>query len=909
MKHLALLLFLSLVTVFCFGQLDELNQRILNWNSINTDRPREKLFIHYDKPFYRINDTIWLKGYLLTANENLGSDSSRIAYIEIINAQDEVIKRVSTPCYGGNFYSNITLSQDDFKQGNYLLRAYTKWMRNFGDALFFESRFKIIDPSSGEWAIAFKEFQFQNNRLSLSANLKNRENQTLSNKRVNIRLRSNKKDLFQTRMTTDYSGNLFIDTLLTNVPEKKDLVFQIFDKGNLLVQAPVKSNDKQYVDLQFLPEGGTFIAGKEQKLGFKALNVYGKGTEVKGVIKNSKGQEVTSFASAFKGMGVVSFTPELNQLYTAFLENGSMFSLPSPQPSGTLLRVTDDGDSLAIKVDASPDLAGKRFFIVASMRGLIHARGSLRPPYELKIAKKVFSSGVVHITLYDETAKPVNERSVFVWHNDALKLNLSSHKPAYGIKDSVQLALKVTDVNNGYIPGHFSMAVIDTSQVSVAENMENLLSYMLLSSDLKGTIEEPYYYIKNSRSAATDALMLTQGWVSYNWDNSSWAYQHETAFAVTGKVSNIFNKPFKNSSVTLFGKEGWRDAFFLDTVTNDEGVFTFANFPEFTKDSVSLVIRALNKKGKAFNVGIDLEPPTYPLYSSEKIAFSGDNILFDTIAKQYINTRTKMVEQMKAEGNFLQEVVVTAKARIPGSKNLNENGGSDETITEKMLDKTPKETLLDVLKAKVTGFRLGTPPKSFQWCYLINSNVVRFIIDGVDLHFFYQPTAATFNDYLLFLDSYLKYFSAEDIKGIEIMNRPQYNSAYKASYLTPAERMNSSPVTVDFSFVEITTKTGQGPFLKKTPGMYLYKPLAPVFGKQFYSPRYSLPEEKTIFPDLRSTVYWNPEIITNEKGEANVSFYTSESKGGYVIVLQGVGFNGGMGVLSMPLNVMGEIKK
>lgn len=908
MKHLALLLFLSLVTVFCFGQLDKLDQRIINWDSINTDRPREKLFIHYDKPFYKINDTIWLKGYLLTANENVGSDSSRIAYVEIINAQDEIVKRISTPCYGGNFYSNITLSQDDYKQGNYLLRAYTNWMRNFGDSLFFESRFKIIDPASGEWAIAFKEFQFQNNRLSLAANLKNKENQTLSNKRVSVRLRSNKKDVFQTRITTDYSGNLFMDTLLNNIPEKKDLVFQIYDKGNLLVQAPVKANDKQYVDLQFLAEGGTFIEGKEQKLGFKAVNVYGKGTDVKGMIKDSKGKEVTGFASAFKGMGVVSFTPQLNEAYTAFLENGSSFPLPLAQPAGTLLRVTDDGDSLRIKIDASPDLVGKRLFIVASMRGLAYARGRLKPPYELKIARKVFASGVVHFTLYDDAGRPVNERSVFIWHDDALQLNLSAHKPAYGIKDSVQLTLKVSDHNSEYIPGHFSMAVIDTSQVSVVENAENLLSYILLSSDLKGTLEEPYYYIKNARSAAADALMLTQGWVSYNWDNKSWDYAHESAFTVTGKVSNIFNKPFKNSSVTLFGKEGWRDAFFLDTVTNNEGIFTFANFPDFTNDSVSLVIRALNKNKKAFNVGIDLEPPTYPSYSSEKVAYSGDNILFDTIAKQYINTRTKMVEQMKAEGNFLQEVVVTAKTRIPGSKNLND-GGADETITEKVLDKMPKETLLDVLKKQVTGFRQGSPPRSLEQCYLVQQNIARFVIDGVDLHFFYQPTSANLNDYLLFLDSYLKYFSAEDIKGIEVMNKPRYNSAYKTRFLTPAEIMNSSPATIDFSFVEITTKTGQGPFAKKTPGMFLYKPLAPVFGRQFYSPRYSSPEEKTVFPDMRSTVYWNPEVVTNEKGEANVSFYTSESKGGCLVILQGVGFNGGMGVLTMPLNVMVEAKK
>ncbi len=907
MKYFTLLVCLSLITFCCFGQLDELNKKIVNWDDINTTRPREKLFIHYDKPFYTINDTIWLKGYLLTASEHVGSDSSRIAYVEVVNADGEIMKRISTPCFDGNFFSNIALPADDFKQGNYLLRGYTNWMRNFGDSLFFESRFKIVDPSAGEWAIAFKQLQFQNNRLSLAANLKNKDNQTMSNRRITIRLRSNKKDLYRARMVTDYSGNLYMDTLLTNTAGNKDLVFEIYDKNNLLMQVPVKANDKQYIDLQFLPEGGTFIAGKEQKLGFKALNMYGKGVDVKGVIKDSKGIEVRAFASVFKGMGIVSFTPRVNEVYTAFLENGASFQLPTPQPSGTVLRVADDGDSLIIKVEASADLSGNKFFILASMKGLAHARGRLKTPYELKIAKTVFSSGVVHITLFDEAGRPVNERSVFIWHDDALKLSLSPHKPEYGIKDSVQLTLKVSDKNNVFIPGHFSMAVIDSSQVKATENAENLLSYMLMSSDLKGSIEDPGYYIKNPQSAATDALMLTQGWVSYNWNYDNWAYAHETAFAVTGKVSNMFNKPFKNSSVTLFGKQGWRDAFLMDTVTNDEGIFTFANFPEFTNDSVSLVIRALNKKGKAFNVGIDLEPPTFPTYNSEKLALPADNILFDTITKQYINTQAKMIEQLKAEGNVLKEVVVTSKVRIPGSKNLNSDGGADETISEKVLDKMPKETLLDALKKTVTGFYMKAMPKTHEWAYFINSNVVRFIIDGVDLHFFFDTTTrASLNDYVFFLDTYLKYFSAEDIKGIEVMNRPKYNSAYKSSYLTPAEMINSSPVTVDFSFIEITTKTGQGPFVKKTPGLYLYKPLAPVFGKQFYSPKYASPEDKTLFPDMRSTVYWNPEVVTNDKGEATVSFYTSESKSGCTIVVQGVGFNGGMGVLNMPLNVRGN---
>ncbi|MBL0358042.1 MAG: hypothetical protein IPP72_14740 [Chitinophagaceae bacterium] len=61
------------------------------------------------------------------------------------------MKRVVTYCADGIFYSNIKLNESDFKQGTYLLRAYTNYLRNFGDSLFFESRFTIINPGNKEW--------------------------------------------------------------------------------------------------------------------------------------------------------------------------------------------------------------------------------------------------------------------------------------------------------------------------------------------------------------------------------------------------------------------------------------------------------------------------------------------------------------------------------------------------------------------------------------------------------------------------------------------------------------------------------------------------------------------------------------------------------------------------------------
>lgn len=888
------------------AQFTKLISRLEQNTTTNLNTPREKLFIHYDRPFYKVKDTMWMKGYLLSASENSITDSTGIAYIEIINAANEVVKRTAAPCYWGRFQSSIVLKEDDFPQGSYLLRAYTNWMRNFGDSTFFESRFTIINPVSGDWNARIEQLSLTGNRIIIDASLTANNLQPIARKKIGIRVRSKSHALLKLQAITDAEGNLFIDTLLKNYASGKSLSVEISDKEDLKLQVPVSAAGQSAIDLQFLPEGGSFIAGKQRLLGFKALNSYGKGIDIKGVIKNGQGQEVARFASVHKGMGAVAFIPQAGETYTAYPDKGQPVKLPEATTSGTALHVVNDesDDSVRISIDGTPDLSGKRFFFAAASKGIIFAEGPVRiavKEHNLGIAKKVLPSGIATFTLYDSLMRPVNERSVFIWHKDPLQLSLVSNKETYRKKDSVSLRLTVKDIHNKNNGGSFSIAVIDTSQVSVNKLSENLLTYMLLSADLKGVVEDPYYYFQDPAPGAADALLLTQGWVHYEWQPANFKYSREAAYTITGKATNIFNKPFSNTKVTLFGKVGKEGLLAMDTTTDKNGIFTFTHFPYFANDSVSLAIAAVNKKGKAFNVGVELNEPKFPPYTGGGTLFDRQNILLDTATAQFVNKQTAMRKLIKKNGEYLDEVVVKTNALIPGSKNLNKNGGADQVINEKILQQTPKATLLDVLNKQVKGFRIGSPPKRTALMYMVYTNIARFIIDGVDLHFFYHSSGMGPNDYILFLDTYLKYFSAEDIKGIEIMNNPRFNSSYRSHFLSIQEQMNSGPVQTDYSFIEITTQSGSGPFIRKTPGMYLYRPVVPVLAKQFYSPRYASPDVKTAFPDLRTTVYWNPEVIVSRNGATPISFHTSESNSNYMILVQGINLVGGMGVLYQPL--------
>ncbi|MFT3902032.1 MAG: Plug domain-containing protein [Niabella sp.] len=238
---------------------------------------------------------------------------------------------------------------------------------------------------------------------------------------------------------------------------------------------------------------------------------------------------------------------------------------------------------------------------------------------------------------------------------------------------------------------------------------------------------------------------------------------------------------------------------------------------------------------------------------------------------------------MKRDGNVLEEIIVVSKVKIQGSKNLNDDGGSDQVITEKTLEKTPKASLLEVLGKQIPGFPMvrGVP-------FAIGKSKIEIVIDGLHLGWFEMDPIDV-----------LQYYSAEDAKGIEVMKSLKYNMAYQMEFYDPMKISFMEPPI----FIEITTKTGEGPFMKKKPGFYLYKPLVPVIAKQFYSPRYSSPDEETVFPDLRPTIYWEPNVITDKKGEAHVSFYTSESKGSYLVIVQGTDLAGRFGVSYQFVNV------
>jgi hypothetical protein len=88
---------------------------------LSDTQPIEKVYLHFDKPYYSVADTIWFKAYL-TGEQNLPSQLSKVVYVDVMNAQDSLISTIKLPVTNSVAYGNIPLDPATFKQSNYKVR-------------------------------------------------------------------------------------------------------------------------------------------------------------------------------------------------------------------------------------------------------------------------------------------------------------------------------------------------------------------------------------------------------------------------------------------------------------------------------------------------------------------------------------------------------------------------------------------------------------------------------------------------------------------------------------------------------------------------------------------------------------------------------------------------------------------
>ncbi|WP_259071812.1 TonB-dependent receptor [Mucilaginibacter sp. X4EP1] len=875
-----------IISAFSNSDADPLQHIITQLNKWMSVHPQEDVYLQLDKPYYTAGSDIWFKAYVTAGSNHQLSGISGVLNVELIDDRDSVKQRLKLPVVSGLSWGDFQLP-DTLKEGNYRIRAYTNWMRNAGEAYFFDKTIVISNVIANQ---VFTETNYsystQNGTQQVNAHIKytNMDGTAYADLPVTYRVQMGDKNIAVGKGQTDANGNLNIsfNNLTVGKGERIITDLKLTDKSIIKKTILVKATSAN-VDVQFFPEGGNLVLGNETKMAFKAVAADGLGAEIKGVVTDNDNKQVAAFGSNQLGMGVFNFKPENGKTYKAAITyadgSANTVSLPTAVNTGYSLTVGDDGNNVIVKMTPGAEvekstLTTEVISLIAQSRGTICFAGKSNAgskSFSAVIPKSKFPTGIVQFTLFNSLGEPLNERLSFIKNHDELKLNITADKDEYAPRGKVKIELEAKNENSEPAVGSFSVAVTNESEVPAGENESSILSGLLLTADIRGYIEQPGYYFAHDdekTNADLDVLMLTQGYHRFEWkqvlaDNfAPITFAPEKSLQISGRLKNLLGKPIVNGKVTLFTAS--QSVFMIDTVTDKEGRFTFKNL--VFKDSIRFLIQGRSAKDHK-NLQIELDNVSQQLTRQDKNAPDLEINVSSKISPFLKNSKAAYdigIKNGTINSSIALKEVVIKDTKIPAvknSSNLNGPGNADQVIMADVLSGCAK--IADCLQGRISGviFRNDTPYSTRNL-----GRPMLVILDGV------------------YVDGVvLGSLNPGDVSSVEVLRNIQYTSIYGGR--------GGNGVLI------ITTKAGNGSYSYQqyTPGVITFMPKGYSKVREFYSPKYDDPQINSKIPDLRSTIYWKPNIITNKEGKASFDFFNADTKGIHRIVVEGIDDTGNLG--------------
>jgi hypothetical protein len=641
---------------------------------------------------------------------------------------------------------------------------------------------------------------------------------------------------------------------------------------NGLIEKPIAEDSKIAID--FLPEGGNMVLNASNNIAFKAINQKGRGVAVSGKIVNDLGETIISFKTSYLGMGKFQFTPLEERSYFAVVEGHPelKISLPSARPNGICMKYKELDESLMLEFSSNmkqkPNLT---FYFVASHKGNVLASDTIKMTgfnQTFTLNKKLFPVGISKITLTDTFQNPIAERLVYVDNEktDLLKLGLNQKefKPREEVKMDVDLSLDPGDSINSTM----SVSVVNKSFFSTGEENQNIKSYLLLDSDLKGAIESPASYFITDKfhtsAEKLDLLMLVHGWRTYIWDDvvriptPSLEDWNDAGITVSGYVKRLLWKtPAPEAHVSL--DYAFRKFQIGETTADRTGKFIFKHI--YLLENMRVMLNAQARDGSR-NAEIILDP-----VPKKDFLVIKDNPCFDIdlnsdFMRGNYSKRLKELDFNPEFGSILLESVDIVKKK--NNAILRSSGAypwADKTLSITR-DDYSFYNLLDYLKYKLPALTGSDDDIMFK------NRPVDFMVDGLDTYYSYKE---------------IRTIRMNEISTIDIVY-PGFRSGFTSGTLG---------VVNESGLIAIYTKAV--PDIRQSD-IYVKGRIMPIIkgytlpGK-FYLPEYTIENLKSPAPDVRSTLYWNPDVqFVN--GKASVGFFTADVLADYVVYLEGITKNG-----------------
>ena len=549
--------------------------------------PEERVYLHFDRPFYKPGDNIWFQAYLLGTKDFKASEVSDILHVELVDPKGNVKKSHALIAKDGVVSGDFALSAGD-PGGMYKVRAFTKWQKNNPDALLFEKELQVqnVVLPRLRMKLDFERKAFgAGDRVVASLNLNSLDNRPLKDHKVTILAQLNGKQLLRKEIRADEQGEAFIAFDLPKDLETTDGLLNVLIPYEGRTESISRSIpivlDK--VDLSFYPEGGDPVAGLPTRIAFKALNEHQKPADIEGRVVDASGKVVTTFSSFHQGMGAFALpdgnTKDLKVEITKPAGITKQYTLPESLPKGYAMEVgRQNGNELPVTLRSTHNtdltLIGKIHDQVLFARQFRVSEGAVN----VKVPLENFPPGVAQFTVFDNREIARAERLTFVNRDKQLKVEISTDKESYLPREKVTATVRVTDEQGIPMPAQLSVSVVDDKLLSFADDRSgNILSHLLLESDVRGEVEEPAFYFDPEEEKAEQALeyvMMTSGWRRFTWEKvmsgDQPTYELPEQAVLSGVVYNMKNQRAENVTVELVGTG-------QKVRTDKQGVYTIRN--------------------------------------------------------------------------------------------------------------------------------------------------------------------------------------------------------------------------------------------------------------------------------------------------------------------------------------------
>lgn len=778
------------------------------------------------------------------------------------------------------FGAFLSLSKQSFAQPDSILQVYSNNFQEERIYIHFDKSSYL--PGETIWFKAYiaSAIYGSNTSKNFYASFTDSAGNVLQNISIPIML-SSAKALFV--IPQNFKGNAIFLKAYTSWMLNFDSAF-IYKKAIPIVQQEIKNTASKIpnVALTFFPEGGNLINTLQSKVAFKANTSNGLPIHIWGAVYNNKGKLIDSIRSLHEGMGSFNITPQQGETYTVRWidewKNKHTSTLPVAQQEGIVMNVTADDENALVKITRQENATNdyKQLRIVATMHKQLVYRSNVRlinnNSINAAIPVKQLPAGILQITVFNANWLPIAERIFFVKSDDyELPADARIFRPDINKKAKNYLEINIPDE----IVTNVSVSVTDADITDFSK--ENIISSLLLTSDIKGYVPNPVFYFSNNADSTKnylDLVMLTHGWRKINWTDVAQnktptiLYPKDSAYlSFAGKVFGATPSQLREAeSINAIIKTKDSAIQFLSLPLKKDGSFVQKDFIFF--DTITVMYQFNRKKDLSYSTTVNFD--NLLLKNTNQLTVDNDVFALTKNDTTGLTKRLQIWTEQKALAKYkqaatLDEVIVKTKFKRPEDKldaeyatGLFQGGDAYQIDMENNAVAAATVDVFSFLTGRVAGLivNASTNPPSIKYR------------DG---------TPSLYLNEMLVDAVAMQSVTVSDIAYIKIIKPPFLGGGSNGSA----------------GAIAVYTKKGKNNNDAAFRGLDKKKLAGYTITREFYSPDYENNPSLKTERDIRTTLYWNPFVLLGPKNRTVLlHFFNNDFTQKFRIDIQGMNDEG-----------------